>query len=564
MKPRVFLLLLWLAGLSAVPAEAKSYSAERFDSHIRILAGGTVEVTETVVFRFVDGPFTFVFREIPRRGTDSIEVVRATMDGRALPTGNQPGQVELGGNSRLRVQWHFAEPVSNSTHTFTLAYRVEGVVRQSEDGDLLAWRALPQQHEYAIDSSTIEIELPAPLARPPAVESRRAAVPWTQFSASAADDRAQDQTVRLRASGIGKNGWVEARLSFAPGSVIASPPLWQAARERADALAPSWLWAAALVAVAGFVLLWSLRLRDDQPRRDTTFAGTSTAPPDSNPPAIAGALAADGRVSLANAMATLLSIADRGAIVIKEEPRTLGQRTYSLDRRGARLSLAGHEQVALDLAFGGAQEQERQVSLSKARRRLQARLGRFRDAVHTEMTAMGLVDARRKAVHTRFGAVSLGLLLLGAAGLFVVAVALVPQYRGWPLMVPAAVIVVALAGFIFQGATTQLSDTGQRAGERWRAYQRHLKEVAREQAHLGAESPSGVLPFAVALGLAAAWAKFAKTRPSLVPPWFQAEAASDAGGSFHAFVAYGGSPGGGHGGGGGGGGAAGGGGSGAG
>jgi hypothetical protein len=160
--------------------------------------------------------------------------------------------------------------------------------------------------------------------------------------------------------------------------------------------------------------------------------------------------------------------------------------------------------------------------------------------------------------------VSLGLLLLGAAGLFVAAVALVPQYRGWPLIVPAAVIVVALVGFIFQGATTQLSDAGERAGERWRAYQKHLKEVAREQAHLGAESPSGVLPFAVALGLAAVWAKFAKSRPSLVPAWFQAEAASDASGSFYAFVAYGGSPGGGHGGGGGaGGGAAGGGGSGA-
>jgi hypothetical protein len=562
MKPRVFLLLLWLVGLSAVPAQAKSYSAERFDSHIRILAGGAVEVTETVVFRFVDGPFTFVFREIPKRGTDSIEVVRATMDGRALPTGNQPGQVEIGGNSRLRVQWHFAEPVSNSTHTFTLAYHVHGVVRQSEDGDLLAWRALPQQHAYAIDSSTIEIEHPAPLALPPAVESRRAAVPWTQFSATAADG--QGQTVRLRASGIGKNGWVEARLYFAPGSVIASPPLWQAAQERADALAPSWLWAAALVAAAGFVLLWSLRLRDDQPRRDTTFAGTSAAPPDSMPPAIAGALAADGRVSLAHAMATLFSIADRGAIVIKEGPRTFGQRAFTLDRGGARLALASHEQAALDLAFGGAQEQERQVSLSKARRRLQSHIGRFRDAVHGEMTAMGLIDARRKAAHVRYGAVSLGLLLLGAAGLFVAAVALVPRYRGWSLIVPAAVIVVGLVGFIFQGATTQLSDAGQRAGERWRAYQKHLKEVAREQAHLGAESPSGVLPFAVALGLAAVWAKFAKSRPSLVPPWFQAEAASDASGSFHAFVAYGGSPGGGHGGGGGaGGGAAGGGGSGA-
>jgi hypothetical protein len=563
MKPRVFLLLLWLVGLSAVPADAKSYSAERFDSRIWLFAGGAIEVTETVVFRFVDGPFTFVFREIPRRETDSIEVIRATMDGRELPTGDQPGHVELGGNSRLRVQWHFPEPVSNSTHTFTLTYRVEGVVRQSGDGDVFAWRALPQQHAYSIDSSTIEIEYPAPLSRPPVVEARRAAVPWAQFSAAAADGRAQDldQTVRLRAADIGKNGWVETHLHFATGSVIASPPGWQAARLRADALAPSWLWAAAFVVVAGLVLLWSVRLGDDLLRRDTT---ATSVPPDSMPPAIAGALTTNGRVSLAHAMAALFSMADRGEIAIREEPRMFGQRNFTLDRRRARLALARHEQVALDLAFGSAHDPEGQVSLSKARRRLQSHLARFRDAVHTEMTTMGLIDARRKAVYARFGSVSLVLLLLGAAGLFVAAVALVPQYRGWPLIVPAAVIGVAIVGFIFQGATTLLSDEGLRVGERWRAYQQHLKDVAREQAHLGAESPSRVLPFAVALGLAGVWAKFAKTRPSLVPSWFEAEAASDASGSFYAFVAYGGSPGGGHGsGGGGGGGAAGGGGSGA-
>lgn len=524
-------LLLCLVGLSASPADAKSYSAERFDSHIRILTGGAIEVTETVVFRFEDGSFTYVFREIPRRRTDSVEVVRATMDGREFGIGDQPGQVEVGGRSRLRVRWHFPAPVSDSTHTFTLTYRVEGAVRQSEEGDLLAWRALPGEHRYSIENSTIEIEHPAPLGRQPDVATNRVGGLRVQEAG---------QSLRVTASAIGRNGWVEARLYFAAGSIIGSPPAWQYAEQRADALAPRWMWAAGLIGAAGLILLWSMRLRYDAPRRDGVLTGPIAAAPASQAPAIAGALAANGRVSLPHAMAALFSLADRGEILIREEPRGMfGQRNFILERRRHVRPVAGHEQVALDLAFRDKQRDEERVPLTKARSRLQSHFKPFRVAVHDEMAATGLIDRERKAVHARYGAISLGLILLGAA-LFIVSAALVRAYGVWPLMVPGAIIAVALVGFAFQAATTPLSNEGVRMGEGWRAYQRHLKQVARREAHLTAESPSQVLPFAVALGLSAAWAKFIKAHPTQVPRWFQALSASDENGAFYAFVGEGG------------------------
>jgi hypothetical protein len=228
MKPQVLLLLLWLVGSNASPADAKSYSAERFDSHIRVLTGGAIEVTETVVFRFEDGSLTYVFREIPRRRTDSVDVLRATMDGREFPIGDQPGQVEVERGSRLRVRGHFAAPVSDSIHTFTLA------------------------------------------------------------------------------------------------------------------------------------------------------------PPGSHPPAIAGALAANGHVSLPHAIAALFSLADRGEILIKEESRGMfGQRNFILERRRNARPLAGHEQVALELAFKDKQRDEERVSLARARSRLQSH---FKGSVSPSMT----------------------------------------------------------------------------------------------------------------------------------------------------------------------------------
>jgi hypothetical protein len=243
-------------------------------------------------------------------------------------------------------------------------------------------------------------------------------------------------------------------------------------------------------------------------------------------------------------MGTLFALADRGEILIREEPKRLGSRNFTLARHGAARSLAAHEQAALDVAFRSKQGQEDRVSLGKARSRLQSHSGQFRDAVNREMSAMGLLDPERRAVHARYGAFSLVIILLGAA-LFIAAGFLVREYRGWPLLVPAAVILVGLAGFVFQGATTPLSNEGLRKGERWRAYQKHLKEVARREAHLTAESPSRVLPFAVALGLAAAWAKFVKAEPTQVPPWFQALSAADENGAFYAFVGQGGHAGGG-------------------
>ena len=85
------LIAVLLVALTAAPAAAKTYSAERFDSRIRVLAGGSIEVVETVVFRFESGSFDHVFREIPSRRTDGVEIVSASMDGRDLfAIGHQP------------------------------------------------------------------------------------------------------------------------------------------------------------------------------------------------------------------------------------------------------------------------------------------------------------------------------------------------------------------------------------------------------------------------------------------------------------------------------------------
>ena len=79
MRRLILAAVLWL--FVVVPAAANEYRAERFDSRIEVLAGGSLRVTETIVFQFEEGTFRKVFRVIPTRRTDGVDLISASMDG---------------------------------------------------------------------------------------------------------------------------------------------------------------------------------------------------------------------------------------------------------------------------------------------------------------------------------------------------------------------------------------------------------------------------------------------------------------------------------------------------
>ena len=230
---------------SASHAAAKSYSADRFDATVRVLPDGTLDVTETVVFRFESGTFREVFREIPVGRTDGIEIVRAEMEGVPVPFGTEAGTVEVRQrNGRVRAVWRF-RPVADVTRTFVLNYRVKGVVRQENGADLLIWRGTPGAHAYEIATSRLRFELPVAPSKEPRVNTRRTGSFGVQMSAN---------TVEITATSIGKNGWIDTTLRLPARSVLATPPLWQQRAARLQAQSLNWIAGAATVVAAGFVL----------------------------------------------------------------------------------------------------------------------------------------------------------------------------------------------------------------------------------------------------------------------------------------------------------------------
>lgn len=535
-----FLFAALLVLTATVSAAAKDYHAARFDSRIVIQQGGSLRVTETIVFVF-EGTFHEVFRTIPTSRTDGVEFVSASMDGAVLPQGDGPGQVEIRKRNGLRVTWHF-EPVKDSTHTFELTYIARGVVTQEEHEERLAWMALPREHNYKVLDSRVDLVLPELPLRPPAVAEHRVE-----------GDVSMEQvglTATVFASRIRSNGRLTVSVPFARGTLLDGPPAWQARQAAQFEKMPLWVGAGGGIVLACLMVLFGLRQSDDHPPAERAIEWNSLIPPEPIPPAIAGVLVTNGRVQLEHSIATIFALAERGIVTIREEPRgTFGQRNFLIQRTRAGEHLAQHEETVLDIIFAKSTGAEASVSIAKARSYLMRGGSRFKHAIMRELADAGITDSARLGQRRRYQ--TMGLVLLGMTGAAtLVSIGLLQRYGGWPFFMPLGLLIGALASFIFMAAHTPLSNDGVRRAPQWRAYRKHLSHPAEIETRWGSSGPAEarILPFAVALGLAAAWSKFMKKSKGPTPAWFHAAAHGDAGAAFSTFVATGGS--GAHGGGG--------------
>ncbi|TMC15620.1 MAG: DUF2207 domain-containing protein, partial [Chloroflexi bacterium] len=232
------------AATKALAAPAKEYGAEHFDQQITIQNDGTLLIKERVIFKFLGGPFTFVYREIPTDKTDGIIIQSAYMDEHLLPEGTDAGQVEITQSNPVKATWHFTT-TSDATHSFVLNYRVAGVVRKEKDGDALYWEALPTKYEYFIRSSTITVTYP----------EKAKAVGSPQVQHSAALIRTDRNTVIFLANNLSSSSPLEIDLRFASGSLISQAPQWQQRQAYGEKLIAPFLGSGIIVAILGICLL---------------------------------------------------------------------------------------------------------------------------------------------------------------------------------------------------------------------------------------------------------------------------------------------------------------------
>jgi hypothetical protein len=529
----LFIALLAVA-LAARPASAaKRYSAERYDVVIAVQPDGGLVVTETVIFRFEGGPFTYVFRDLEYANLDSIGQAQATLDGLALPPGTGPGQVEIETGRPLKVTWHFA-PTSDATHTFGLTYRVLGAVRQAADGDTLIWRAIPEEHDYPIDSSTIRVEY-APGVAP------QGAPTLTGSDAVSVDTAGQAAT--LTTGPIDDDQPVDVTVRFPAGSLIGAPPAWQTAQaQRAELARQALPVGFAAAAITGLLGLAGLMIVQRSFHRDPV-ADTGqryVTPPREIPPALAGRLAG----ASTSFLGTLFDLGRRGVLAIEERRGTFGRRTFELVRQTSREPLRPHEQAFVDALFRKARDGRVPMDRIAAL----ASHSPFVQALDQELTTAGWRDAERSARRGRLTAATVLGLVLGLV-VFIVGLVLLNGAFGlstWAAIaagiaggVGLALVGLSLLGLIATGLASPLTAEGAWQAAAWKGFAAHLHDVTRgREAAMAPDVFDRYLPYAASLGLATRWAKhFQNQGLAAVPAWFHglSQAADD--GSYVAIMA---------------------------
>ncbi|HUF24116.1 MAG TPA: DUF2207 domain-containing protein [Vicinamibacterales bacterium] len=523
--------LVFLIMASSLVSAAKEHVAQRFEVTGTVRADGSLEVVEVIAFRFTGGTFTHVNRELRTTETDGVEVIEASMDGRALPRGDQEGQVEIdAGRRRTRITWRFA-PAADRVHVFSLRYRYAGVVRYGEGEDWFRWPPFPSRFEYPVETGTARLFWPAG-ARPrsqSAVDGPVASVSPLDngIELSVANYRQRDDDVMLTAR-------------FEPGAFTGQEPEWQRDARRAAGMAPAFVAGAAMIAAATVLAMWLFFLRY---RRDgvdpPVAAGSVAAPPDDLPPALAGALTS-GRVSVSwpQLLGAVFDLVRRDVLRIEgakdEGPRLLRKPRFRLMRGPGDVELP-HERVVVDALFkGGASEERFHVAL----RRLGGRSGRVGREIRSELAAARLIDPDRRG-----GARALtvaGMVVMAVAMMGAVLVALAGMRLGVLAMsVPLALFLSGLGMVIIGAAFSTLSRQGVRVSRRWDAYRRHLKaEIKRGRVPADGEVIGRMLPHAAALGLLPAFGNaLAKTDVRNLPPWLRTLDAAGGSGGLVAVIA---------------------------
>ncbi len=522
--------LLLAAFFTTTALAGKTYRAERFDVQLDLQPGGDMLVTETVVFRFEGGPFTYAFREISANGTDGLTFLEASMDGVVMAQGTGAGQVEVQPGDPLKAIWHFA-PTSDTTHTFVLRYRVTGVVSTGE-ADTLRWYVIPPDHGYPIDQATVWLNYPA------GVQPLEAPTLDRAF-----DSMQSDGGVRLTTASIADDESVILTATFPANSLVTTPPTWQAREQAASAAArraiPIGLLSGLVsLILGGLGLLTYIRAN----RRELNLPEPTllpTPPDDRLPPAVAGKLIGQETYSPTGA---LFDLAQRGILQIREEKGWLGAKKFMLERQNTSVSLPPHEQGMLQALFKPG---EAQVDMSEILTRLASKKSYFYEPLEQELIGRGWLDRERKQKRTMLVVVGVLSMFLGmgmfiggaiATGMFLTA----NQMFAWAAAafagVGGGVFLLSLSLIIYSGTYSLLTPTGEEQKIRWKSFRAYLEQVSRgREPAIRPDTFERYLAFAAAFGLGEAWAKtFQKLGGAPLPVWFQSLSGSD---DFSAMVA---------------------------
>lgn len=529
-----------LAGLLFMPvpasAQDRSLDWKRWDSDIRINADGTFSVKETFEIQFIGGPFSFGFRNIPKKQYESIEgftvaeadVTYANDYSEAANT----FYVSNNGDEYV-INWFFP-PTTDQTRTFVVEYQVIGGILIDDPGDLLIWGVVGDEHAWDIGSSTVTVYMP-----PGAI------IDTTDGPVSRGTDAtttvSPDKTsVTFNATNIRTNAPLEVYIRFTHGIVPANPPNWQQdyifQETTGKTLEVVFVVLGLLILIGGFggiYLLWLFKGRDPKGIEVPEYI---SEPPSDLPPGIVGTLL-DEKADLQDVIATVVDLSRRGFMEIEEEEKSLfgiksSEFTYRLkpeagmpEREYEKKLVKGifGSRTFANLLSGDSDDSalKTEVALDELQDKFYSSLPDIQKSMYREAVDKGLFPVNPKAVRGRYIGIGIAGVFLSLGAMFCVLPMLnLPVTTLW---CPAIALVVASIALAIAGSfMPKKTRLGAEEAAKWKAFKAYMKNIEHyADLEAATERFDQFLPYAVAFGLERHWINtFARVPSTPQPRWY--------------------------------------------
>ncbi|MGD9704830.1 MAG: DUF2207 domain-containing protein [Acidimicrobiia bacterium] len=355
-----------LSPASAAASGDRSFAIVSLETDATVAPDGSMTVTELVTYRFDGGPFRRGSRTFASGELDRIQDFTAEEDGQLL-TVVPPPESELDG-----YRWLFPAETSDSTHTYTLRYRVPDAVTIGSDVGELYWQFVGDEHP-GIGSVRVDVTMPASfdVAADDTPDTDATVLrAWAHGPSNGRVDLTPDH-VMLSVDDVPGGSFVEARIAIPAAAftgaatsgsrlptILAEERAFIEGKERDRNQRDAGMWLSLVATVLGAFGLGGVWRRYGR-EPEVPSIGEYWREPLDDPPAVVLATLDRGGIDAGKGMAsTLIDLAQRGHLTIAEhveEQWGPDERTHTFTRR-TRIGdpPAPFERHLLDYVFADA------------------------------------------------------------------------------------------------------------------------------------------------------------------------------------------------------------------
>lgn len=504
------LTLLVLLVLPAGPAAADraGYVIHRFDTQLTVEPNATLTVVERIEVEFSE-PRHGIYRTIPVRYTDP-RGLAYSMSLRSISVTDEAGHrygTRLRADGRYqKIQIGDAGRTVQGRVVYVIRYSVPDALGQFQDHDEIYWNATGNEWNTPIGTATAVVRLPGRLT-PDQLETAGYSGRFGSRERAVTISHPEPGVVRFESTGAFEplEGMTVA-VGWPRGHVRFPTALDRAGRMLAD----NW------VVLLPFGWLMFLLQRYRRLGRDPDASApvmVQYEPPPGLSPGGVGTLM-DESVDLADISATVVHMAIRRHLTILQEDRpqlfgllTRAETVFRREPPPAGDALARHEEKLMDALFAAGSE----VAASDLANKFYTHLPGIRSVLYDELVRAKYFDASPEHVRSSF--VLQGFLAGLGTGLLT-AGWMVFRGAGEPAVVFVPILVAALVWGLFAGfasAMPRRTEAGVRARHWALGFQEYTRRVEGDSLARSAADPratfEGLLPYAMALGVARGWAE---------------------------------------------------------